>query len=50
MARSSSAERVYAEVDDLVASSEVRELQLKGFSRALTAHNIVGLNAAPAHA
>jgi class 3 adenylate cyclase len=43
-------QRVYAEVDELVASSEVRELQLKGFSRVLTAHNIVGLNAAHAHA
>ncbi len=43
-------QRVYAEVDELVASSEVRELELKGFSRALTAHSIVALNAAPVHA
>ena len=40
-------QRVYAEVDELIATSEVRELQLKGFSRALAAHNIVALNDAP---
>ena len=37
-------QRVHAGVEDLVLSNEVRELQLKGFSRPITAYEIVGLN------
>ena len=39
-------QRVHAEVEDLVVSTEVRTLQLKGFSRPITAHAIVGLDTA----
>jgi len=37
-------QRVHAGVEDLVLSTEVRDLQLKGFSRPITAFEIVGLN------
>ena len=40
-------QRVHASVEDLVQSNEVSDLQLKGFSRSITAYEIVGLNAAP---
>ena len=39
-------QRVHAAVADLVVSNEVSELQLKGFSRPVTAYEIVGLDAA----
>jgi len=39
-------QRVHAAVEDLVVSTEVNELQLKGFSRPITAYEIVGLDAA----
>ena len=39
-------QRVHAAVADLVVSTEVKELQLKGFSRPITAYSIVGLDAA----
>jgi class 3 adenylate cyclase len=39
-------QRVHAGVQDLVLSTEVRDLQLKGFSRPINAHEIVGLNTA----
>ena len=39
-------QRVHAAVEDLVISTEVKELQLKGFSRPITAYSIVGLDAA----
>jgi len=39
-------QRVHAAVEDLVVSTEVKELQLKGFSRPITAYSIVGLDAA----
>jgi len=39
-------QRVHAAVEDLVVSTEVKELQLKGFSRPITAYEIVGLDAA----
>jgi adenylate cyclase len=39
-------ERVHAAVQGLVRETEVQELSLKGFSRTLSAHNIVGLNEA----
>ena len=41
-------QRVHAGVEDLVLSTEVRDLQLKGFSRPVSAYEIVGLNAAQA--
>ena len=41
-------QRVHAEVEDLVLSTAVRDLQLKGFSRPVNAYEIVGLNAAQA--
>jgi class 3 adenylate cyclase len=41
-------QRVHAGVEDLVLSTEVRDLQLKGFARPVSAYEIVGLNAAPA--
>jgi class 3 adenylate cyclase len=41
-------QRVHAGVEDLVLSTEVRDLQLKGFSRPVSAYEIVGLNVAPA--
>jgi len=41
-------QRVHAGVEDLVLSTEVRDLQLKGFSRPVSAYEIVGLNAAHA--
>ena len=37
-------QRVHAGVEDLVLSKELRDLQLKGFSRPITAYEIVGLN------
>jgi class 3 adenylate cyclase len=37
-------QRVHAGVEDLVLSNELRDLQLKGFSRPITAYEIVGLN------
>jgi adenylate cyclase len=40
-------QRVHAAVDDLVASNQVSELPLKGFSRPVTAYEIVALDAAP---
>ena len=39
-------QRVHAAVEDLVVSTQVSELQLKGFSRPVTAYEIVGLDAA----
>jgi class 3 adenylate cyclase/CheY-like chemotaxis protein len=39
-------QRVHAAVDDLVVSNQVSELPLKGFSRPVTAYEIVGLDAA----
>jgi adenylate cyclase len=39
-------QRVHAAVEDLVVSTEVKELQLKGFSRPITAYEIAGLDAA----
>ncbi len=42
-------QRVHAGVEDLVQSNEVTGLQLKGFSRPVTAYEIVGLNADRAH-
>ena len=39
-------QRVHAGVEDLVHATEVRELQLKGFSRPINAYEIVGLNTA----
>jgi class 3 adenylate cyclase len=39
-------QRVHAGVEDLVHATEVRDLQLKGFSRPINAYEIVGLNAA----
>ena len=39
-------QRVHAGVEDLVHSTELRELHLKGFSRPINAYEIVGLNAA----
>jgi hypothetical protein len=33
-------------VEEFVVSTPVKDLELKGFSRPLTAHNIVGLNEA----
>jgi adenylate cyclase len=39
-------QRVHAAVEDLVVSTQVSELQLKGFSRPITAYEIVGLDAA----
>ena len=42
-------QRVHAGVEDLVVSNELRDLQLKGFSRPVTAYEIVGLEAAPLH-
>jgi len=38
--------RVHAAVEELVVSTPVNDLELKGFSRPLTVHNIVGLNEA----
>jgi adenylate cyclase len=38
--------RVHAAVEEFVVSTPVIDLELKGFSRPLTAHNIVGLNEA----
>jgi adenylate cyclase len=43
-------QRVHAGVEGLVLSTEVRDLQLKGFSRPITAYEIVGLDAARVHA
>jgi class 3 adenylate cyclase len=40
-------QRVHAGVEDLVHATEVRDLQLKGFSRPINAYEIVGLNTAP---
>jgi len=40
-------QRVHAAVDDLVVSNQVSELPLKGFSRPVTAYEIVALDAAP---
>jgi adenylate cyclase len=40
-------QRVHAAVDDLVVSNQVSELSLKGFSRPVTAYEIVALDAAP---
>ncbi|MFL5937729.1 MAG: GAF domain-containing protein [Gaiellaceae bacterium] len=37
-------QRVHAAVEDLVSSNELTDLQLKGFSRPVTAYEIVGLN------
>lgn len=42
-------QRVHAGVEDLVVSNELRDLQLKGFSRPVTAYEIVGLNAKVEH-
>jgi hypothetical protein len=42
-------QRVHAVVEDLVLSKELRDLHLKGFSRPITAYEIVRLNAARAH-
>jgi len=39
-------QRVHAAVDELVVSTPVNDLELKGFSRPLTAHNIVSLDEA----
>jgi adenylate cyclase len=39
-------ERVHAAVQAFVAADEVKELSLKGFSRPLTAHNVVDLHGA----
>ena len=39
-------QRVHAAVEDVVVSNVVSELQLKGFSRPVTAYEIVGLDAA----
>ena len=39
-------QRVHAAVEDLVVSNPVSELQVKGFSRPITAYEIVGLDAA----
>jgi class 3 adenylate cyclase len=39
-------QRVHAAVEDVVVSNMVSELQLKGFSRPVTAYEIVGLDAA----
>jgi class 3 adenylate cyclase len=41
-------QRVHAAVETLVVSTQVSELQLKGFSRPITAHEIIGLDAARA--
>jgi adenylate cyclase len=38
-------QRVHAAVEHLVSSHELTDLQLKGFSRPVTAYEIVGLNA-----
>ena len=40
-------QRVHAAVDDLVVSNQVSKLPLKGFSRPVTAYEIVALDAAP---
>ena len=40
-------QRVHAAVDDLVVSNQVSELPLKGFSRPVTAYEIIALDAAP---
>jgi adenylate cyclase len=42
-------QRVHAGVEDLVLSTERRDLQLKGFSRPITAYEIVELNVARVH-
>jgi class 3 adenylate cyclase len=42
-------QRVHAGVEHLVLSTELRDLQLKGFSRPTIAYEILGLNAAPVH-
>ena len=42
-------QRVHAGVEDLVLSTELRDLQLKGFSRPITAYEIVGVNTARVH-
>ena len=39
-------QRVHAAVEDLVVSNQLSELQLKGFSRPITAYEILGLDAA----
>ena len=38
--------RVHAAVEELVVSTPVNDLELKGFSHPVTVHNIVGLNEA----
>jgi adenylate cyclase len=38
--------RVHAAVEEFVVSTPLNDLELKGFARPLTAHNIVGLNEA----
>jgi hypothetical protein len=40
---------VHAGVEHLVLSTELRDLHLKGFSRATTAYEIVELDAARVH-
>ena len=42
-------QRVHAGVEDLVLSTELRDLQLKGFSRPITAYEIVAVNTARVH-
>lgn len=42
-------QRVHAGIGDLVLSNELRELNLKGFSRPINAYEIVTLNASPVH-
>jgi DNA-binding response OmpR family regulator len=39
-------QRVHAAVEEVVVSTPVNDLELKGFARPLTAHSIVGLNEA----
>jgi class 3 adenylate cyclase len=39
-------QRVHSAVEELVVSAQVSELQLKGFSRPVTAYEIIGLDAA----
>ena len=41
-------QRVHAEVEDLVLSTEVQDMHLKGFLRPITAYEILGLDAARA--
>jgi adenylate cyclase len=42
-------QRVYSAVDALVEAETVGELSLKGFSRPILVHHIIGLRETPSH-